>query len=157
MNVKLRCFLLLLVLFFINKAVYSQSATARWLFLKPSAQSMALGGTGVGYNLNTFSTYFNPAAIAFCKDITVSVSRVNPYPFFPDVTSLYAGLSSKIHDQHTISLTYNSYVHSIQEDRDENGAVIDTLDSKTSWHLKLAYAYRINQQFSVGLGLGYLS
>ncbi len=118
---------------------------------------MALGGTGASATLDAFSSYFNPAAIAFCKDFALSVSRVNPYPFFPDVIGFYAGVSGRIPDRHTISLSYNSYTHNIQESLDANGSFIDQVDSKTSWHLKLVYAYRMNQMFSIGIGVGYLS
>jgi hypothetical protein len=94
-----------LIIFFAYIDVPAQKSSARWLFLKPSAEAMALGGTGTGYNLNTFSTYFNPAALTQNRGLNIASSYVNPYPFFPNVTHAFVSFSFNFAQYHTLAVS----------------------------------------------------
>jgi len=105
---------LLLIAICLQASVFAQSATARWLLLKPSAQAMSMGGAGAGFAAGSASAYFNPAGLSFGSDLQVSASLVRPYPFFPDVRHLFIDGAARVTDEHSLSLAYNAYTHSIQ-------------------------------------------
>lgn len=60
MNTKAACILFTILYFIMHHTVLAQSGSARWL-LKPSAYSMALGGTGTGSYSVQFDTHDLPS------------------------------------------------------------------------------------------------
>jgi hypothetical protein len=85
--------LLILLAGAITESAIARGVAARYLLFKPSAASMAMGGVGVSSSDNAFSTYYNPAALAFAPEVSIVGSFDKPIPFFDATIHSLAGLS----------------------------------------------------------------
>ena len=73
------------LLLILNTNLYAQNAGARFLLWKPSAKSMALGGSGAARFDGASSVYFNPALLSKTESFNLSASYVKPLPFFDNM------------------------------------------------------------------------
>lgn len=149
------------VLLLLSCTCFAQTAGARFLLWKPSAASMALGGTGVARGNNTFNAYYNPALLCDIPSFNAVGSFVKPLPFFNNVAHSFAGVSFILNDEHYISLTNNMFWKAPQAYTQlYSGAMLPDRDGEDDYFFsflpKVSYARFLTSRISIGAGLGML-
>jgi hypothetical protein len=135
--------------------LFAQTSAGRYLLLKPSAVSSAMGGTGVAYD-SPFASYHNPAGLAFLPSLTVSGSFVKPLPFFNDIRHSYITGSYRIPSIGTVSASLNLYWRGTYARTISAGPeIVDSGNSK-DWQMKLSYAHSFSENFAGGINVGLL-
>lgn len=134
----------------------AQNSTARFLLWQPSAVSNAMGGVGTSLYGDAFAAYYNPAALAFAKSVTLSGSFVKPLPFFGDIAHSYFAASYRSNSFGTIAASANLFWRGAQVITSELDPTplggIDEFD----WSGKISYALPIRKDLAVGASLSLL-
>jgi hypothetical protein len=142
---------------FITNQSLAQNSTATFLYWQPSARSYAMGGIGSALSDDIYSTYYNPAGLAFSKKITLTGSFVKPFPFFGNIANSFFGISLKIDDSNALGISSNLFWMGKQIRTSEaSPEPIGVEDTPFHWNIKLSYSYLIFNNFSAGISAGIL-
>ncbi len=135
----------------------AQDSGARFLLLQPSATSQAMGGVGVALHQDVFALYYNPAALAFTKQYSISGSLVKPFPFFGNSLHSFIGAIIPLKHFGTLAVSANLYWKGTQQQVDITGNLIGPVSENNELlnsQLKIAYALPLSRQVSLGVGIG---
>src|SRR5262249_32937776 len=144
----------LLILAFGASSLHSQQTTARFLLFQPSAESNAMGGTGVAQHNDAFATYYNPAALAFVPGLSTVGSFVKPIPFLGNTIHSYFSSSLMVNDLNAIALSANLYRTGKQVETGQDPTPLSIFGPDLSWQGKISFAHAFNQNISLGISGG---
>lgn len=144
---------LLLMIFLCFSGSQAQTSGARFLLWKPSAASMAQGGTGVARGNDAFSAYYNPALISGIYTINAVGSFVRPAPFFKNIGHSFAAVAFPISERQVFALSNNMFWLGKQADNLEREP---DLESSYAYHPKLSYGLSLKENLQFGINLGLL-
>lgn len=149
-------FATLSILLVCHRIMNAQSTTGRFLLLRPSAVSSAMGGAGVAADESPFSSYFNAAGLAFTPTVSVAGSFANPLPFFNNVRHAYLSGAVRLDDIGTIGFSSNLYWKGQHIRTASSGITIGNGEDLMDWHMKLSLAHAFSDDFAAGFGIGIL-
>ena len=144
------------MLFALN--IKAQETTASFLYWQPSSRSYSMGGIGATFHDNVFSTYYNPAGLAFSDRLTVSGSFVKPFPFFGGIVNSFFGVSYNSDEFNSFAISGDLFwmgkqVRTFEFSPDPLGIE----NAPFHWLIKFSYSRLINRNFSAGISLGILN
>ncbi len=132
-------------------SAHAQRSTARFLLWRPSATSNAMGGVGTALVHGAFSSYFNPAALAFTKTIGAAGSFTKPLPFFGDIGHSYFAASVRAGTLGTVSGSVNLFWKGVQVVTGENDPTPLGGIDESDWQAKLSFARPFNAKAAWGI------
>jgi hypothetical protein len=146
-----------IALLLLSNLILSQEATARFLLHKPSAQAMALAGTGVAKSNAGFSMFYNPATMTKVKGFALSGSYFNPNAIFNSTVHSYVGIVANLGEYGAVGAEMNmnwqgSHIYT-SEIGDNLGIFEEYL---FNYQASIGYAYDVHENLSLGLKLGLL-
>lgn len=101
--------ILLLISLSITTTIYSQSSTARFLFLQPSSVVIFLGGAAVSMPNNSFVAYYNPASFSFINTFGMAASFERFFSsFYNDIHSMIKFVNP-FEEFGSVALTFNLF------------------------------------------------
>lgn len=151
-------YILLFISLSITTTIYSQSSTARFLFLQPSSEVTSLGGAGVSIPNNSFAAYYNPASFALVNTFEMAASFERPFSSFYNDTHSMITFVNPFEEFGSVALTFNLFWLDPQI-RNSYGYTYDKpkLFSPTHSQIKLSYATFIYPNLSFGTSFSLLN
>jgi hypothetical protein len=153
-----RISILLYVVFVVGTSEHlpAQQAGARFLLWRPTATSNSMGGVGTAISQDVFASYFNPAGLAFSRQLSIGGSFVRPIPFFGNTAHTFISIAGNVESIGAIAGSANLFWKGKVVRTSSVGPQLIGAEDLFDWQAKLSYARSIAEGVSVGASFGVL-
>lgn len=139
-----------------SDVLIAQQSGARFLLWRPTATSNSMGGVGTAISQDAFASYFNPAGLAFSRQMSIGGSFVKPIPFLGNTAHSFISIAGNAESIGSFAGSGNLYWKGKHVRTSPAGPQLIGAEDLFDWHVKLSYARFIADGLSVGASLSVL-
>lgn len=115
-----------------------------------------MGGVGTALSQDVFASYFNPAGLAFSRQMGIGGSFVRPIPFFGNTAHSYVSFVTDLESLGAIGVSSNLFWKGKQVRTGAGGPGLLGDENLLDWQGKVSYAKPIIDFLSVGASISVL-